>query len=318
MGRVYKAEHVEIGRTVAIKLLEPVVDVPHAAKRFLREARATANLRHPNIVEVLDFGRTEAGAPFLVMEFLDGRDLATILREDGPLPWHRTRHYLAQLCAGLAKAHDAGLIHRDLKLENCIIVAGDVLTVVDFGIAKSTDPDSTRLTGAGALIGTPEYMSPEQARGQEIDLRTDVYAVGIIAYQLLTGTVPFTGKGFMQVLMKHIHDPLPPASSRNPNVTPAMDDLLSKALAKERTDRFEDMRAFAAGLDEVDRTVVGRHDSLSGPQLPYTSSSGPVAVRSGGYPAISKRRVFWTVAATTTVVVVVVMAGAWAWWSSLG
>jgi serine/threonine-protein kinase len=344
MGRVFRASHTELGRQVAIKFLEPKVEIPNAAQRFLREAKSTARLVHPNIVDVADFGETVDGVAFIVMEFLRGEDLATLARHKR-MPWPRAHHYLRQLCLGLQAAHTAGLVHRDLKLENCFVTEEDQIKILDFGIAKLTDQTATALTGVGSLMGTPEYMAPEQARSSgEVDHRADIYAVGIIAYELLTGDVPFTGPSVMNVLLQQVKAPLPSPRSRNPEIPPAVEQVIFKALAKDPANRFQSMDEFRAALDACgSATSVGAPAaSSSDPHQPVAESdpsidisqSGPIpismsssasgdaipAVRTGAtrvvsssYPIVPPKRVHrvWVIAAVIISAFAIVGALAW-------
>ncbi|MCA9702192.1 MAG: serine/threonine protein kinase, partial [Myxococcales bacterium] len=179
MSEVYLAKHARIGKQVAIKILaDKHRDKPVLRERFVREARATAQIEHPNIIEISDFGETEEGAPFFVMEYLEGENLGRMLAREGPQPWPRVAHFAVQIARGLEAAPAAGLIHRDLKPDNCVRVDRnddpDFIKVIDFGIAKATDVTTERLTKSGIVVGTPEYVAPEQAQGQDVDHRADV------------------------------------------------------------------------------------------------------------------------------------------------
>ncbi len=213
MARVFRGELRSLGRAVAVKVLdESRSDRCGALGRFMAEARITAGVRHPNVVEVSDFGATAEGLVYLVMELLDGEDLRRIVRREGPLGWARTRSLILQLCAGVAAAHERGVVHRDLKPSNCFIAGtgdGEQLKLLDFGIALATT-DSPSAAGSAAnwthddsVIGTPEYMSPEQACGAELDERSDIYSIGIILAELLTGKVPFRGKSSTAIMAAH-------------------------------------------------------------------------------------------------------------------
>src|SRR4029450_11912856 len=192
MGRVYEAEHVEIGRRVAVKVLHPAYSrTPEVVERFRREARAASKVGHPNIVDVTDSGTTDDGSFFFVMEFIEGVELGLVIFKEGPMAVQRALHIGAQMCDALQAAHDAGIIHRDLKPENVLLITKegqpDFVKVLDFGIAKSTEVEETaksgrRLTRPGVAMGTPEYMAPEQAAGKPADPRSDIYAVGSILY----------------------------------------------------------------------------------------------------------------------------------------
>jgi len=196
MGAVFRAEHVYMRKEVALKVLRPDLTASiEIVERFRREAEIAASLEHENIVRVTDFGRSPEGYLFLVMELLEGESLFDMLRRTGPLPVEDAVRILVQICAGLEAAHRRGVVHRDLKPENIFLhaLAGGtpVAKVLDFGIAKITDPTTRSATQAGMVVGTPEYLSPEQALGSSIDPRADVYAVGLIAWRMLAGRHPF-------------------------------------------------------------------------------------------------------------------------------
>ncbi|MGD0676572.1 MAG: protein kinase [Polyangiaceae bacterium] len=248
MGRVYRAEQTNLGRTVAVKIIHPhLVGEENAAARFITEARAASRLNHPNSVGIIDFGKTPDGQLYLVMEFLRGRDLARVVYDDGPLSHRRIVDVLRQTLAALAEAHTESIIHRDLKPENIILEpvrsGGDFVKVVDFGLAKiRSETQQPNITSPGIVCGTPEYMSPEQARGDPLDARSDLYAVGVILYQLLTGRLPFEGDSPTQVVLAHLteipRDPREVAPDRH--IPQPLVDVALRCLAKEPTDRYPD------------------------------------------------------------------------------
>src|SRR5271165_3044105 len=259
MGRVYRAEQTNLGRTVAVKVIHPhLVGEENAAARFITEARAASRLNHPNSVAIIDFGKSPDGQMYLVMEFLRGRDLARVTYEDGPLPFRRIVDVLRQTLAALAEAHNESIIHRDLKPENIILEpvrsGGDFVKVVDFGLAKiRADAQQPSITSPGIVCGTPEYMSPEQARGDPLDARSDIYAVGVILYQLLTGRLPFEAESPTQVVLAHLTLPPPDPRQVAPErkiPTPLVEVVL-KALAKDQKDRFQDADDLSAGLADA-------------------------------------------------------------------
>jgi serine/threonine-protein kinase len=203
MGIVFVAEHTALERQVALKVLAPdLARHETLVTRFVREARAASKIGHHHIVNVLDFGRTDEDAPFIVMELLAGLDLGRTLHRDGAFPLARAAGVTRQLCAAMGAAHAKGVVHRDLKPENVFLCDGDVVKVLDFGLARFADAQP--LTQAGMVFGTPEYMAPEQARGERVDQRADVYAVGCILYEMLTGTVPYAGADAATVLEKDV------------------------------------------------------------------------------------------------------------------
>jgi hypothetical protein len=266
MGRVYRAEQTNLGRTVAVKIIHPhLVGEENAAARFITEARAASRLNHPHSVGIIDFGKSPDGLLYLVMEFLRGRDLARVIYEDGPLPFRRIVDVLRQTLEALAEAHNASIIHRDLKPENIILEpvrsGGDFVKVVDFGLAKiRADTTQPSITSPGIVCGTPEYMSPEQARGDVLDARSDLYAVGVILYQLLTGRLPFEAESPTQVVLAHLtqapRDPRETAPERQ--IPQALVDVTLKILSKDPNDRYSDSDEMAAALADALAIVENR------------------------------------------------------------
>ena len=247
MGSVYLAEQATMGREVAIKVLRREFSQNRMAiKRFLREASAASKLAHPNTITVYDFGQSNDGLLYLVMEKLTGRPLADILDSDGALPVPRAVHILSQICDSLSEAHKNGITHRDLKPENIFIEEKvgneDFVKVLDFGIAKMQgDETTTQATAAGMICGTPAYMSPEQAMGKEIDGRSDIYALGVLLYEMLTNEKPFEGDTPMEVMLKHINEPSPDIYQRTQVQVPqGVQDTVDKLLAKKPDGRPAD------------------------------------------------------------------------------
>ena len=216
MGGVYKATHVMLGKTVAVKLINPeLVTSPDVVRRFQREARAATALNHPNIVAVFDLGQTAEGTLYIAMEFVDGPSLKSAISGGGPMAPARTVTLMRQIGSALAVAHRNKIVHRDLKPHNIMLARTDdgheIAKLVDFGIAKTFD-EATQLTMAGDAIGTPHYMAPEQAAGQPVDARSDLYSVGIILYEMLSGEVPFNDTSAPAILIKHLQEiPMPPS-----------------------------------------------------------------------------------------------------------
>ncbi len=259
MASVYRGEHTTIGRAVAIKVLSrALTSKPSVVVRFLQEARASSKVRHENVVEVTDFGETSDGRPFMIMEYLEGECLATTLREQGPLPWERARPLLLQLLAALQAAHEQAVIHRDMKPENVFRISrmgsDDFLKVFDFGIAKVLLGDDGHpakpLTIEGTILGTPAYMSPEQCMGDPVDARADLYAVGIIAYEMLTGRPPFAGKDTSRLLYDQVYSEVPAMSQVAPDrkIDRHLEALVRRALEKDREDRYATAQEFAEAL----------------------------------------------------------------------
>jgi serine/threonine-protein kinase len=256
MGRVYRAEQSALGRTVAVKIIHPhLLSDENSALRFITEARAASQLNHPNSIAVFDFGRTDDGQPYLVMEFLRGKDLARVAYEEGPLVFSRIVDVLRQTLAALSEAHDLGIVHRDLKPENIILEplrrGGDFVKVVDFGLAKlRADAQAPSVTSPGIVCGTPDYMAPEQGRGDPIDGRSDLYAMGVILFQLLTGRLPFEADSPTQVVMMHMTIPVPDPRQVAPerNIPEPLVQVVNKALAKDAKKRYQDAIEFADAL----------------------------------------------------------------------
>ncbi len=263
MGAVYLAEHVVIERKVAIKILSQ--DFAHKAdlvQRFIQEARAAARIGHENIVEVYDFGETASGSVFFAMEFLDGLDLAQLIQKNGQLPNPRVRQIALQICRALAAAHGKKIVHRDLKPENIYLIERegrtDFVKILDFGIAKisTVEEGGGRLTRTGMIFGTPEYMSPEQARGETPDHRVDIYALGCILYEMMTGKVPFQSETFMGTLTKHMFEPpeLPSRRCRG-YVAPDLEAVCLRAMEKDRDRRYQSMQEVAQALESGDTAL---------------------------------------------------------------
>ncbi|HEY3354833.1 MAG TPA: protein kinase [Polyangia bacterium] len=263
MGRVYEAEHIEIGKRVAIKILHPVYSrTPEVVERFRREARAASRIGHPNIVDVTDSGTTADGSVYFVMEFLEGVELADIIDREGALAVPRALEVAVQICRALAAAHAAGIIHRDLKPENIFIVAregtAEFVKVLDFGIAKSAELEekrTERLTHPGMAMGTPEYMAPEQAAGKPSDFRVDIYAAGAILYEMITGVPPYDGENFMEILSKKANEPPVPPRVVRPDVPEVVEQVVLKAMARDPAARFASMEVFEY---ELTKALSGR------------------------------------------------------------
>ncbi|CAN5470876.1 hypothetical protein BH09MYX1_BH09MYX1_11610 [soil metagenome] len=256
MGRVYRAEQTTLGRTVAVKIVHPhLAGEENAVARFITEARAASRLNHPNSVAVIDFGKTSDGQLYLVMEYLRGKDLARVAYEEGPLPFKRIVDVLRQVLAALSEAHHLEIIHRDLKPENIILepvrAGGDFVKVVDFGLAKMrVEEKAPSITSPGIVCGTPEYMSPEQGRGDPLDPRSDLYAVGVIMYQLLTGRLPFEADTPTQVVLMHLSKSPPNPNDVSPErrIPHQLVSTVLKALAKEASDRYSSADDFSSHL----------------------------------------------------------------------
>ena len=247
MSSVYCARDRLLERKVALKLLHEQFTRDEAyVERFRREARAVAQLAHPNIVTVIDRGEQD-GQQFIVFEYVDGENLKHLVEREGPLAVRDAIALTLQVARGLAFAHDQGIVHRDVKPQNVLLDGDGRAKVTDFGIAHAVDVDGMTITGT--ILGTSNYIAPEQARGQPVDEQTDVYSLGCVLYELLAGEVPFEGDTFVAVAMKHVNDPVPSIRDVRPDVPQRLDWAIQRAMAKDHQERFESMAALATELE---------------------------------------------------------------------
>src|SRR5438876_10462126 len=243
MSHVYKAHDRLLERNVALKVLHPHFgDDEEYVERFRREARAAAQLSHPNIVTVIDRGEAD-GHQFIVFEYVDGENLKELIRRVGPLPVRKAVQLALAVAEGLAFAHEHGLVHRDVKPQNVLLNGEGEAKVTDFGIARSLDVEQG-MTQTGTVLGTSNYIAPEQASGRPVDAHTDVYSLGVVLHEVLTGEVPFPGDNFVAVAMKHINEPPPDLLEKRPNVPLRVAAIVDRALQKDPADRFPSMHAF--------------------------------------------------------------------------
>ena len=248
MANVYLAEDEVLGRRVAIKILND----RHAGddqfvERFRREAKNAASLSHPNIVSIYDRGEAE-GTYYIAMEYLDGRSLKELIVGRGPAPIKTAIDYARQILAAVGFAHKHGIVHRDIKPHNVLVGGEGRLKVTDFGIARS---GASQMTEVGSIIGTAQYLSPEQARGAPVDQTSDLYAVGVVLYEMLTGQVPFTGDTPLEIAMKHLSEVPKPPSDLRPDVPHDLDSIVLRALAKDPADRYQSAEEMDADLRRV-------------------------------------------------------------------
>ena len=336
MGAVYAATQLRLSKRVAVKVMaRELAANPEALARFHREAVVTSGLGHPHIVQVLDFSTTPTGEPFLVMEFLDGEDLDRRLRRAGRLPAAKVVHIIKQVASALAATHAKAIVHRDLKPANIYLLeaAGetDFVKVLDFGISKVRSA-TTKLTRTSSVMGTPNYMSPEQAKGhvEDIDERTDQWALACITWECLAGEGPFVGENVPSILFQIVHEPPPPLAPKVAGLNPQIEGVLLRALAKDKKDRFANVNDFAvalegavAGTTSVASSGVPRTDQLPGPvsSVPRTQQlldpvrgtvprSSTTFTQTAGelddslYAPPSRPKWFWTVAVSAAVVLV--------------
>ncbi|MEZ4466884.1 MAG: serine/threonine-protein kinase, partial [bacterium] len=256
MGTVYLGTHVRVGQRVAVKVLHERYAGDRAlTQRFENEALTYARVSHPNLVALHDFGRTPDGCYFMVLEYCPGTALARLVRRHERLDPTLVVEVIIQVAQGLGAAHAAGIVHRDLKPENVMMVEAGPgryhVKLLDFGIAKRLDDDGPRLTQAGMVFGTPEYMAPEQARGERVDGRSDIYALGCLLYELLTGDPPFVGSNKLQVMHRQASEKPRPPSESVPGIPPALEAITLRCLEKRPADRFSSTDEFIAALEKA-------------------------------------------------------------------
>ncbi len=300
MGAVYEATHTQLGKRVAVKvLLEKYAQREAIVKRLRQEAQLASSVGNEHIIDITDIGTTEDGRTYVVMEFLEGESLAECLARETKLPEQRILKVVSQAASALSAAHIKGIVHRDIKPENLFLLKRkeqDFVKVVDFGISKSLratgeEEDQPRLTQTGMVLGTPLYMSPEQARGDdELDARVDIYALGVIMYEAATGNVPFTGNNYLSVISQVLNETPKPVREYRPEISDEFEAIVSKAMAKNKTDRYETALDLLADLSVLldDPTHSTERARITGPRkkLPKKQSPSRYVVWIGGVAVI--------------------------------
>ncbi|MBL8621043.1 MAG: serine/threonine protein kinase [Myxococcales bacterium] len=322
MGAVFRGYHRFMDQAVAVKVLRPhLARDPSAVKRFVREARGTLKIASDHAVKVLDFAVTDAGLLYMVLELLDGRTVGAELTSDGVIAPRRAVRIARQVCAALAAAHKVGLIHRDLKPDNLMLIRRgadpDHVKVLDFGLAKVMEGTGEQalsmaaLTQGGIVFGTPDYMAPEQALGQPLDGRCDLYALGATLYEMVTGEAPFPRDNPLEVLAAHVRDPVPSARARVAAVPPSLDGLIARCLAKDPAARPPTADALAAELAAIEAELAGaprpQHAATqSVPALPIARADDDPLDDAGDDVPPRSRALAWALAAAVVVTAVVV------------
>ena len=288
MGAVYLAEHVKMGRKSAIKVMNPGMNQdPDAIARFNREASNASRMNHPNICAIYDFGETPEGLIYLAMEFIEGQSLTSLIEKSGSLPPARAGSILHQTADALQVAHDYGIVHRDLKPDNIMIAKGrdntDLVKVVDFGIAKASTSDAQKVTKTGLVVGTPEYMSPEQLSGDKLDGRSDIYSLGLVGFNMLTGTLPFPSNSAQEAMIMRLTDQPKKLAEMKPDVAwpDELQRVMDKALARDVTERYQKAadfgREFAMAIEAMPATAAAEAGTMVIGAQSAAASSAPTA-----------------------------------------
>ena len=337
MAEVHRGRDARLGRDVAIKMLRAdLARDPSFLNRFRREAQSAAGLNHPAIVSVYDTGEDHglgsdaADVPYIVMEFVEGQTLREVLKVEGRLPPRRAMEIVAEVCGALDFSHRNGIVHRDIKPANVMITRAGAVKVMDFGIARAIADNSATVTQTAAVIGTAQYLSPEQARGETVDARSDVYSTGCLLYELVTGHPPFTGDSPVAVAYQHVRENPVVPSSENPAIPRSLDSIVMKALAKNPMNRYQSAGEMRTDLLRAlaDRPVEAEAVLTDAERTQYISKLPPGAVPPGAVVPMSadgddeddgegKRRA-WLWAALVAALLLVIGGGAWAIWALSG
>ncbi|MCJ7581900.1 MAG: serine/threonine protein kinase [Candidatus Aminicenantes bacterium] len=268
MGRVYRVEDTKLKQEVALKLIKPeIASDKKTIERFRNELKLARNIRHKNVCGMFDLGETE-GAPFITMEFVPGQDLKGLIRQSGQLAVGTTINIAKQICDGLTEAHKSGVVHRDLKPSNIMIDKQGDVRIMDFGIARSLEAKG--ITSAGVMIGTPEYMSPEQVEGKEVDQRSDIYSLGIILYEMVTGRVPFKGDTPFTIGMKHKGEIPQNPKELNPQISDDLSSVIMRCLEKEKDRRYQSAGEARSELESIERGIPTTERAVP-KRKPFTS-----------------------------------------------
>jgi beta-lactam-binding protein with PASTA domain/predicted Ser/Thr protein kinase len=288
MATVWRAMDESLGRVVAIKMLaERYSEDESFVERFRREAQSAAGLNHPNIVSIYDRGEAD-GSYYIAMEYLDGRSLKDEIVEDGPLPAPRAIDYALQILQALRFAHRNGVVHRDIKPDNIIVGRDRRLKVTDFGIARA---GASQMTEVGSIIGTAQYLSPEQARGQQVRPPADLYSLGVVLYEMLTGRVPFDGDSAVAIAMKHVSENPRPPRELNPSIPPALEQVVLRALAKDPALRYQSAEDMAADLERVRRGASVAHETQALTQV-LAAETAATRVVAPEPPPVQRTRIY--------------------------
>lgn len=292
MGTVYLAEHVKMGRKSALKVMNPGMNTdPDAIARFNREASNASRLSHPNICGIYDFGETPDGLIYLAMEFIEGKALTDLIEKDGALQPARAASIVHQTADALQVAHDAGIVHRDLKPDNIMVAKNrdntDLVKVVDFGIAKASSSDAQKVTKTGLVVGTPEYMSPEQLAGDKLDGRSDIYSLGLVAFNCLTGKLPFPSESAQEAMIMRLTDRPRTLSEIRPDIEwpEALQEVLDKALTRDAADRYQSAAQFGRDFAAVVAEMPATQASEGATQVIGAMSAASPSAKTAATPA---------------------------------